>query len=141
MKIIIRVGVTRGRCQVDTGRKLDPPVVRVVQFVGCCRTMIFYNDMNLSNRQQFLLVFTICRFERIDKMCFRVVSVSEYCGHADVSPGRDDKYLDMQMSAQGGMKTILTKEKSPPIQDDTSILQNERTYTYERESREKIYLC
>lgn len=136
MKFIIRVGVTRSRCQVDTGRKLDPPVVRVVQFVGCCRTMIFYNDMNLSNRQQFF-----CRFERIDKMCFRVVSVSEYCGHADVSPGRDDKYLDMQMSAQEGMKTILTKEKSPPIQDIPPYYKMKgRTPTEENPEKKFIYV-
>lgn len=56
--------------------------------------MIFYNEVHLSNRQQFLLVFTICRFERIDELCFRVVSVSEYCGHADVISGRDEKYLN-----------------------------------------------
>lgn len=74
--------------------------------------MIFYNEVHLLNRLQFLSVFTICRFERIDELCFRVVSVSEYCGHADVSPGRDEKYLDMQMSSQGGMRNILTEETS-----------------------------
>ena len=32
--------VIRGRCQVDTGSKLDPQIVPIIQFVGCCRIMI-----------------------------------------------------------------------------------------------------
>ena len=74
--------------------------------------MIFYNEEHLLNRLQILSVFTISRFEGIDELCLRVVSVSEYCGHADVSPGRDEKYLDIQMSSQGGMRNILSKETS-----------------------------